>query len=81
MNRSKWLVFLLVGWAGCKEPTPEWEAANPIVPLPKPPGDIPETVSPAPAAPTSPLLPIPQPGQPGQPAQPVKPPKPPPPPV
>jgi cytochrome c peroxidase len=37
MNRSKWLVFLLVGWAGCKEPTPEWEAANPIVPHPKPP--------------------------------------------
>ena len=50
------------------------------LPAPKPPGDIPETLAPAPAAPTSPLLPVPQPGQPSQPAQPVKPPKPPPPP-
>jgi cytochrome c peroxidase len=36
---SSWIVCLVVSlaWVGCKPATPEWELANPVAPLPKPP--------------------------------------------
>ena len=40
MNRkSSWVACLVVSlaWVGCKPKTPEWELANPVVPLPEPP--------------------------------------------
>jgi len=48
MNRkSSWIACLVVSlaWVGCKPATPEWELANPVVPLPEPPLGIDHTFS------------------------------------
>jgi cytochrome c peroxidase len=49
MNRrlSPWIASLVVGlaWAGCRPATPEWELANPVVPLPEPPLGVDRTFS------------------------------------
>ena len=48
MNRkSSWIACLVVSlaWVGCKPATPEWELANPVVPLPEPPLGVDHTFS------------------------------------